>query len=386
MRFIRSLRLTLLLIACRLAAPQVGHALNLSGTVVDSSGHPLAGVEVSLEEGPIGNAAFSDVNGKWILRGSGSGLTAKPRSSATDVANRLVLESDRLHPEFQGASVAGRFQSEKGKERALPLRKRAQGDAARMASVIDSVVLTPRCGVRVLLPITSDTGDLGTVVLDTNWNPWNPSITYGSFTDSRDGQAYRTVKIGKQTWMAQNLNYKVDSSWNFRDSPDSGARYGRLYTWASALGLPNSCNHFVCAPKVSAKPKGICPTGWHVPSDAEWTTLLATAGNGFSLGHKLKSASAWLPTFKMVSGVSKSTNSVTPVRAPGNDFGFTALPASFRDGPGYFGSARSSADYWTSTELDSASVQDYSFTDRDSFVRSSSSVKSLGFSLRCIAD
>ena len=124
------------------------------------------------------------------------------------------------------------------------------------------------------------------------------TVTYG-------GQTYKTVVIGTQTWMAENLNYAVEGSkcygeggkvydddWNGKTlSPAevqaNCTKYGRLYDWSKVMGLPSNCvpfkykeryqynNDFYrdCSDEVQPKHKGICPSGWHIPSDAEWNFL-----------------------------------------------------------------------------------------------------------------
>jgi len=99
------------------------------------------------------------------------------------------------------------------------------------------------------------------------------------------GQAYKTVKIGSQTWMAQNLNYKTsngksrcypvsgDSNPNDADNANC-AVYGRFYDWATIMGFDESCNNKSCASQIKPKHQGICPNGWHIPSKTEWKTLM----------------------------------------------------------------------------------------------------------------
>ena len=90
--------------------------------------------------------------------------------------------------------------------------------------------------------------------------------SYGSLL--YEGQTYKTVKIGTQTWMAENLNYNASGSKCYNCD-----KYGRLYNWATAMSLPSSCNSNSCSSQIQSKHRGICPSGWHIPSGAEWNTL-----------------------------------------------------------------------------------------------------------------
>jgi uncharacterized protein (TIGR02145 family) len=200
--------------------------------------------------------------------------------------------------------------------------------------------------------------------------PWNSSISYGTLTDSRDHQSYRTVQIGTQTWMAENLNYKVDSSWCFSNSADSCAKYGRLYQWAAVMGLDTSYNDKYW--RGTLPHQGICPSGWHVPSDAEWSTLVQYVDSATS-GTKLKSTSGWYN-----SGNGTDT------------YGFRVLPASYRDSDGSFNIVGGQvANFWSASEYPADAPnrawRRY-FNDGGANVDRSTDYKPEGFSLRCLED
>jgi uncharacterized protein (TIGR02145 family) len=117
-------------------------------------------------------------------------------------------------------------------------------------------------------------------------NQFNPNITYGSFRDPRDDRSYRTVRIGDQTWMAENLNFNAVGSVCYNNKDVNCVKYGRLYRWNIAMTA--------------------CPAGWHLPSDTDWETLINFVGS--DAGTKLKSRVGW--------GRHNGTD----------DFGFSALP------------------------------------------------------------
>ena len=133
-----------------------------------------------------------------------------------------------------------------------------------------------------------------------------------SFTDPRDGQTYRTVQIGSQTWMAENLNYRTDDSYCYDDESANCRKYGRLYTWNAALNA--------------------CPSGWHLPSKAEFETLIAAVGGYGVAGRALKSTSGWMED------------------GNGTDvYGFSALPAGYYNDGNFF-NVGSNATFWSATE------------------------------------
>jgi uncharacterized protein (TIGR02145 family) len=200
--------------------------------------------------------------------------------------------------------------------------------------------------------------------------------TFGTLTDSRDGQTYKTVVIGTQTWMAENLNYEMPNSYCYNDTATYCDRYGRLYTWAAAMDSAGtwSTNGMGCGygkECSSTYPvRGVCPSGWHLPSQAEWDSLFTAVGGQSTAGQKLKSVTGW-------SGSGNGTDT----------FGFSALPTGFRDSEGnYFKNDGTFATFCSSTEILSynASFVFLSYNGDDAFPYSD--YKYYGFSVRCLRD
>jgi uncharacterized protein (TIGR02145 family) len=194
------------------------------------------------------------------------------------------------------------------------------------------------------------------------------SVELGTFTDERDEQTYKTVKIGDQVWMAQNLNFKTDSSFCYNDEEANCTKYGRHYKWAAAVGKSESeCGYGNECSLPSGDIQGACPSGWHLPSKTEWETLFTTVGGNSTAGKVLKSASGW-------------NNSGNGTDA----FEFTVLPAGGRYGSGNYSNEGKSAIFWSSTE----------FKDKDAYIVSlfydggapylSYAEKRYGYSVRCI--
>ena len=177
----------------------------------------------------------------------------------------------------------------------------------------------------------------------------NPEIEYDTIIDSRDGKVYKTVEIGDQIWMAENLNYYDDSdlsvkekSWCYgkNDNGDSTTCdvAGRLYTWAAAIDSARlyADKSLVCGYGIAcALPDtvyGICPSGWHLPNKAEWEALFSAVGGKSTAGTVLKSQMGW----------TKNGN--------GTDaFGFSALPVGFRADNSQFYGDDEDAYFWSST-------------------------------------
>jgi len=185
--------------------------------------------------------------------------------------------------------------------------------------------------------------------------------TYGSFTDTRDGETYKTIQIGNQIWMAENLDYKTNhGTWVYDNDNSNSSTHGRLYDWEAAHKA--------------------CPTGWHLPSDEEWKQLemhldmsqsdADTFGlRGVNAGTKLQSASGW-------NSGGKGTNEGC----------FLALPSGYRFTNGDFYDIGYSAYFWTSTEFNRTRAWFRSLGCESGDVGRNITRKSFGFSVRCVKD
>lgn len=208
----------------------------------------------------------------------------------------------------------------------------------------------------------------------------NPKIAYDSIVDPRDGKIYKTVMIGDQVWMAENLNYadsvKTPSlkgkSWCYNNVAANCDVAGRLYTWAAAIDSvklandadnPQDCG----VDKICTLPDtvyGICPPGWHLPDTTEWFALFLAVG-GSKAGKALKSQSGWYSN------------------GNGTDaFGFSALPVGNRGYGGAFNDEGYDEFFWSSSKRNSCMYLSYS----NDGAYLSVSYEGLGFSVRCVKD
>jgi uncharacterized protein (TIGR02145 family) len=169
--------------------------------------------------------------------------------------------------------------------------------------------------------------------------------------DDRDGQTYRTITIGSQTWMAENLNYENEDSFCFEYEEENCERYGRLYPWESA--------------------QLACPDGWHMPSPEEFNTLIDLVGGKAVAGARLKSMEGW------------ETGAVST-----DDYGFTALPAGRRGYYHDFTDKTLGAYFWSNSRVQNSTAaynMDLRFDSDSAMVRDNPDAHD-GNSVRCIRD
>jgi uncharacterized protein (TIGR02145 family) len=184
-----------------------------------------------------------------------------------------------------------------------------------------------------------------------------PPVAKGTFTDTRDNQTYRTVKIDNKTWMAQNLNFVANDSWCYENENSNCTKYGRLYVWETATN--------------------VCPAGWRLPSRKDWDDLTVSTG-GYATSKWLKSKTDWGGIWEIINGKD------TFITHDGtDDFGFSAFPGGYRNTRGDFYSIGSSGRWWSSEEIDESDA--YSRVMNGNITEWNER-KNYGLSVRCVRE
>ena len=194
----------------------------------------------------------------------------------------------------------------------------------------------------------------------------------------RDGNVYKTVTIGTQTWMSENIKttkyqngdligstttVSLDISnettpkyqWSYGGNESNSDTYGRIYTWYAATDN-----------------RGICPAGWHLPTDAEWTTLTTYLGGESVAGGKLKETA--------------TTRWLSPNTDATNEVNFTALPGGYRNQNGEYTGIGNYGYWWSSTQNSMISAWNRSMSYGSSSVGRNASYERNGHSIRCVKD
>ena len=180
--------------------------------------------------------------------------------------------------------------------------------------------------------------------------PQNPTSGYGPNITDVENNTYKTMSIGTQQWMAENLkvskyndgtpipNITDNTQWQnnttgawayYNNDAANNAKYGKLYNWYAVSKTTNGN-------------KIVCPTGWHVPTDAEWTVLTDYLGGESVAGVKLKEVG--------------TTNWNSPNTDATNTSLFSALPGGYRDYNGNYGGIGINGNWWSSTENSTGSA------------------------------
>jgi len=196
---------------------------------------------------------------------------------------------------------------------------------------------------------------------------------------------YEIVRIGNQEWITRNLDVdrfrngdliphiESKEEWEeagkngqpalcyYDNDPENGIKYGKLYNWFAVND-----------------PRGLAPEGWHVPTDEEWTSLVEYLGGEDIAGHKMTSVEGWKDWEESYEKI-KNVNG-------DNSSGFNALPCGCRVSDGRFSSIRSSAFFWSATEIGSNSAWTRDLYSFDGYVYRNYDCKPYGFSFRCLRD
>lgn len=168
------------------------------------------------------------------------------------------------------------------------------------------------------------------------------------FTDVRDGNKYKTVKIEDQIWMAENLNFQDTNSYIYDNEKINGYVYGRLYPWKIA--------------------KNVCPEGWHLPTDFEWDILINGIDDPSVSGGRLK----------------KSTHWSYPNKGAFYQVGFDAMPGGFYSEEDNYQDKTYKAYFWSQTEINSDSAEVLILKHKSAWATRTPENKQKAFSVRCL--
>ena len=218
---------------------------------------------------------------------------------------------------------------------------------------------------------------------DTGWSK------LGLFLDEEDvdGNVYKAVQIGAQTWMAENMRYQYTvwdknikdrvpyGSFCYGDVDSNCSKYGRLYSWAIAMdsvgrrssdgkgcGYGKTCS-------VSSHVRGICPKGWHLPARSDFEKLFKTVGGESIASKMLKSQTGWISSQNVMDA-----------------YAFSALPAGFWDANRGYSGEGLDAVFWSSAELDDTQAYqvDLNYGSDDTYLARDD--KTVRVSVRCVKD
>jgi uncharacterized protein (TIGR02145 family) len=180
------------------------------------------------------------------------------------------------------------------------------------------------------------------------------SVNSGTFIDPRDSHTYKTIKIASQIWMAENLVYKTeeDGCWAYDDNLNNVEKYGYLYKWQTA--------------------KNVCPSGWRLPSDNDWASLISFLGGESIAGGKLKETG--------------TTNWKNPNDGATNETGFNALPAGDRVFYGPYTNVGTQGQWWSSSAMDIGTGYTYYVSCDNSKALKGFAHQRYGLSVRCLLE
>ena len=225
----------------------------------------------------------------------------------------------------------------------------------------------------------------------------NPEIEYGELLDTRDNKVYRTVQIGDQVWMAQNLDYNNASdaslqgqTYCYYDSLAFCETYGRLYTWSAAMGFGNTYNTTLTTEgMIKDVHQGVCPLGWHLPTAAEWQILAdyVDGHNGAEgIGMSLKARYLWRQdTTLKYQNITMGSDLFGWAGLPGDNYVATeSVTINGKKFTGFDGRAGQNGLWWSSTESAASMATRWGLIYIHEALDVTQRSKSYGNSVRCV--
>jgi uncharacterized protein (TIGR02145 family) len=220
-----------------------------------------------------------------------------------------------------------------------------------------------------------------------NGTTYNAKTQFCSGTETikdEQGNGYVYTRIGEQHWMSENLNYYVSGSKCYYDDATNCTKYGRLYDWATAMALPSSCNTNSCASRVMNPHRGICPSGWHIPSVADWDKLLRFV-DGVS--------GTYSPYDSPTAGIHLKAKHDWYNDGYGEDtYGFSGLPGGIGYSNGSFSYRGNNGDWWSASEYNDSEAYRFDLYSNgnkagwEDIDGNRKHDKSKLFSIRCLKD
>jgi uncharacterized protein (TIGR02145 family) len=223
-------------------------------------------------------------------------------------------------------------------------------------------------------------------------NVHNPDLTYGTMTD-QEGNVYKTIAIGTQVWMAENLNTSIyrngdaiatglsDAAWNnsyytqaaawayYNNDSTLKCPYGKLYNWYACID-----------------DRQICPMGWHMPSEAEWGLLVQVVDSIWGveiIGNSYNTAGGAMKSLGTIDDGMGLW--IAPNEGASNASGFSSLPAGYKNGSGGYNEFGSRSIWWTSTAYFAAAIS-FNIRNISYTIEGGATNRRNGLSVRCIRD
>jgi uncharacterized protein (TIGR02145 family) len=332
----------------------------------------VCSVEFEAKSSGLTTIAINDVNGKLVVQTRHILQTGRCRFSISDLAYGIYM----LNISSDAYCYTGKLISKS--------TTTGCGIIKHLSSNLQSSLKTNLMNGKSLIPMQFNDGDqllfkltsgvYKTVVPIIPAQNTTVTANFVPCTDS-DGNNYATVAIDTQVWMAENLNVgtkildninqtnnNIIEKYCYKNDDSNCGVYGGLYEWNEAMQY-----------STTEGVQGICPAGWHLPSDAEWTALTAYLGGEVVVGGKLKEA-----------GIA---HWYTPNTGATNSSGFTARPGGYKANMGGFGGLTNDAKIWSSSHTDEPSYAWYRHISyyyegmsRDTYY------KTHGISVRCLQD